>query len=147
VAKDDGSIVSDHNELEKEASVTGTVLQHLKGDKLDVFQYRQKTGYRRHTGHRQALTLVEISELRLGQTVESAEEKRAAEDAQRQALELERQARAEAEAEAPKKVTPKKKAPARTGPKTPAKAKGAKASAAKPKAGGTVRKARKPAKD
>jgi large subunit ribosomal protein L21 len=147
VAKDDGSIVSDHKELSEEASVTGTVLQHLKGDKLDVFQYRQKTGYRRHTGHRQALTLVEISELRLGQAVETAEEKRGAEDAQRQALELERQARAEAEAAAPKKVTPKKKAPAKAGAKASASkaAKGAKRPA-KPKAGGAAKKTAKPDK-
>jgi large subunit ribosomal protein L21 len=147
VAKDDGSIVSDHKQLTEEASVTGTVLQHLKGDKLDVFQYRQKTGYRRHTGHRQALTLVEISELRLGQAVENAEEKRAAEDAQRQALELERQARAESEADAPKKVTARKKTPAKAGAKA-STAKAAKGRApAKPKAGGAAKKTAKPDKD
>ena len=145
VAKDDGTIVSDHKQLEEEAAVTGTVLQHLKGDKLDVFQYRQKTGYRRHTGHRQSLTLVEISELRLGSAIENAEEKRAAAEAQRQALELERQAREETEADAPKKVTPKKKAPAKAG----GKAAGGKPGAAKA-SGGTskprgTRKAAKPA--
>jgi large subunit ribosomal protein L21 len=75
VSKDDGSVVSDRKQLEEQATVTGTVLQHLKGDKIDVFQYRQKTGYRRHTGHRQPLTLVEIAEIRLGDDVFKAPEK------------------------------------------------------------------------
>jgi large subunit ribosomal protein L21 len=141
IAKDDGSIVSDHRQLAEEAAVIGRVLEHVKGDKLDVFQYRQKTGYRRHTGHRSALTLVEIAELRIGDAVERAEEKRAAEEAAKQALALAEQARKEADAAAPKKVTPKKKpaakaAGAKGGAKAGAKAGGAKAvaKAAKPPA-------------
>lgn len=126
VSRDDGTIVTDHRELESSAAVVGVVVEHLKGDKVDVFQYRQKTGYRRHTGHRQPLTLVEISELRLGDRVERAAEKRAAEQAARDALALEEQARREAEEEAPKKVTPKK---------TPAGAKAAAKGAAKAGAG------------
>jgi len=106
---DDGTIITDHQQLSDKAGVKGRVLQHFKGDKIDIFQYRQKTNYRRHTGHRQPLTLVEIAEVRFGDTVEKADEKRAAEDAQKQALELGRQAREEQEKDAPKKVTPKKK--------------------------------------
>ena len=106
---DDGSIITDHQQLTEKAGVKGRVLQHFKGDKIDIFQYRQKTNYRRHTGHRQPLTLVEIAEVRFGDTVEKADEKRAAEEAQLQALELGRQAREEADEDAPKKVTPKKK--------------------------------------
>ena len=109
VGLDDGTIVTDHQQLTDKAGVVGRVLQHVKADKVEIFQYRQKTNYRRHTGHRQPMTVVEIAELRFGETVEKIDEKRAAEDAQRQALELERQAREEAEKEAPKKVTPKKK--------------------------------------
>ena len=114
IHKDDGSIVTDHAELADKAAVVGTVLKHFKGEKLEVFNYRQKTGYRNHTGHRQPLTLVEIAELRLGDVVERADEKRAAEAAQRDARELQKQAAAEAEKDAPKKVTPKKKAPAKS---------------------------------
>ena len=132
VALNDGTVVTDHVQLQEKAAVVGKVLQHIKGDKVDVFQYRQKSNYRRHTGHRQPLTLVEIAELRFGETVERAEEKKAAEAAQREALELTRQAEAEAKKDAPKTVTPKKKAPAKT-----AAAKtgtGAKAAANKPAA-------------
>jgi large subunit ribosomal protein L21 len=114
IHKDDGSIVTDHAELARDASVKGKVLQHFKGEKQEVFNYRQKTGYRRHVGHRQPLTLVEIEELRFGTAVEKASEKRAAEEAKQQAAELQRQAAASDEAGAPKKVTPKKKAPAKT---------------------------------
>ncbi len=122
VGLDDGTIVTDHQQLTDKAAVTGRVLQHVKGDKVEIFQYRQKTNYRRHAGHRQPLTVVEIAELRFGEHVERAEEKRAAEEAQREALELSRQAQEEASKDAPKKVAPKRK-PA-------AKATGGKATAA-----------------
>ncbi|MGH2726577.1 MAG: 50S ribosomal protein L21 [Actinomycetota bacterium] len=118
VGLDDGTIVTDHQQLTDKAAVTGRVLQHVKADKVEIFQYRQKTNYRRHTGHRQPMTLVEIAELRFGETVEKIDEKRAAEEAQKQALELTRQAEKEAEEDAPKKVTPKKKPAAKaSGPK------------------------------
>ena len=80
IAKDDGTIVTDHAQLNNEGAVVGKVLQHIKADKLDVFNDRQKTGYRKHTGHRQQMTLVEIAELRFGPVVERADEKRAAAD-------------------------------------------------------------------
>ena len=131
IHRDDGSIVTDHAELTEKAAVVGKVVQHFKGEKLEVFNYRQKTGYRRHVGHRQPLTLVDIEEVRFGDAVERAEEKRAAEAAARVAMELQAKAAEADEAGAPKKVTPKKKAPA-------------KATAAKA-AGGTKTAAKKPA--
>jgi large subunit ribosomal protein L21 len=132
VHKDDGTIVTDHAELEKAAIVVGKVVQHFRGEKLEVFNYRQKTGYRRHTGHRQPLTLVDIEELRLGNAVERAEDKRAADAAARVALELQKSAQEEEKKSAPKKVTPKKTAPAKTATgKAPA---GKAASAKKPAA-------------
>ena len=36
-----------------------------KGDKVKVFKYRPKTGYARHQGHRQLMTLLEIQDVRL----------------------------------------------------------------------------------
>ena len=129
IAKDDGTIVTDHAELTDQGAVVGKVLQHIKADKLEVFNYRQKTGYRKHTGHRQKMTLVEIAELRFGDVVERAEEKKAAEAAEKTARELQRQAAEEDAEGAPKKVTPKKKSAAKASAKAPA----AKKSAAKPK--------------
>ena len=140
-AKDDGTIVTDHVQLSKDASVVGKVLNHFKGEKLEIFNYRQKTGYRRHAGHRQPLTLVEIAELRLGDTVERAEEKRAAEAAQREAMELQAKAAAADDAGTPKKVTPKKKAPAKAAAARTAGAKsGTKTATKKPAAKKTAPK-------
>lgn len=126
VSADDGTVVSDRHELEGTAAVLGTIVDHVRGDKIDVFQYRQKTGYRRHTGHRQLLTLVEISEIRLGERVVKLEDVRAAEEEARKAEESERPV---AEAEGEEK---KPKAAAKKGPKAPAKkAPAAKATARK----------------
>lgn len=73
VGKDEGAPITDKKALEDSgAVVVGKVLEHAKADKIEIFQYRQKTGYRRHTGHRQPLTLVQIDEIRVGDQVFTA---------------------------------------------------------------------------
>src|SRR5439155_21176345 len=124
ISADDGTVVSDHKELADTAKVTGTVVQHIKADKVDVFQYRNKTGYRKHTGHRQPMTLVEITEIRLGDLIgtpppppEPAEQPAAeaatpapAAKAKAKSAGLKPAARkAAAKKAAPKKAAPKKK--------------------------------------
>ena len=118
ISTDDGNVVSDHKELADNAKVTGTVVQHIKADKVDVFQYRNKTGYRRHTGHRQPMTLVEITEIRLGDVVATApvpveEPEQPAETA------------TEAAAPKPKKTAAKKAAPKKSAAKKAAPKKAA----------------------
>jgi large subunit ribosomal protein L21 len=44
----------------KDVTVTARVVRHLRGDKVVIGKYRQRTGYRRHTGFRAALTQIEI---------------------------------------------------------------------------------------
>lgn len=74
VSKDDGTVITDKKALEGNAKVVGAVREHVKGDKVDIYQYRQKTGYRRHTGHRQPLTVVEIVEIQVnGETFRAPE--------------------------------------------------------------------------
>jgi large subunit ribosomal protein L21 len=46
-----------------QAKVTATLLGDKKGDKIRVFKYKNKSGYRRQMGHRQLLTLLEIQEV------------------------------------------------------------------------------------
>jgi large subunit ribosomal protein L21 len=122
VHRDDGSVVSDRSELEQgEATVVATVLQHMKADKIEVFQYRQKTGYRKHTGHRQPLTLVEIAEIRFGGVVETAPEKQAeepepvaaADEGEGEKKPAKPKAKAGGAKKAPAKKAPAKKAPAK----------------------------------
>jgi large subunit ribosomal protein L21 len=51
-------------EVEK-AVVTGKLVGEQKGDKVHVFKYKNKSGYARRRGHRQMMTLLEISEIKL----------------------------------------------------------------------------------
>jgi large subunit ribosomal protein L21 len=45
------------------AAVTATVHGEEKGEKLTVFKYRRRKGYRRKTGHRQQYTSVLIDDI------------------------------------------------------------------------------------
>ena len=64
VVDDKGTMRSGKSAL-KGATVTAKILGETKGPKVDVMKYRNKTGYRRHTGHRQRYTSVEISDIKL----------------------------------------------------------------------------------
>jgi large subunit ribosomal protein L21 len=46
--------------LIKDAVIEGTVLDHVRGDKVIVFKKKRKKGYRVKNGHRQNFTQVEI---------------------------------------------------------------------------------------
>ena len=43
--------------------VTAKVLAHVRGEKLRVFKFKPKRGYKRRTGHRQELTRIEVTEI------------------------------------------------------------------------------------
>jgi large subunit ribosomal protein L21 len=43
--------------------VTARVLAHVRGEKLRVFKFKPKRGYRRRTGHRQDLTQIEVTDI------------------------------------------------------------------------------------
>ena len=47
------------------ASVTATVLKHLKGDKVLVFKKKRRKGYQKLNGHRQYLTSIKIDSIEL----------------------------------------------------------------------------------
>jgi large subunit ribosomal protein L21 len=56
--------VFDRAGLER-VKVSAKVLAHERGDKLRVFKFKPKRGYKRRNGHRQELTRVEVTELSL----------------------------------------------------------------------------------
>ncbi len=60
VVDDKGNAVSDRDQLAK-ASVTAKVLGEAQGPKIDIFKYKNKSGNRRHQGHRQKYTRIEIT--------------------------------------------------------------------------------------
>lgn len=62
VVTDDGTVVSDRKQLGN-AKVVAEVLGERRGEKVDVFKYKNKTGYRRHQGHRQTYTTVQVTKI------------------------------------------------------------------------------------
>jgi large subunit ribosomal protein L21 len=59
---DDGTVTAGPDALAS-ATVTATVVDQVKGPKLTVFKYKNKTGYRRRNGHRQPLTRIRVDEI------------------------------------------------------------------------------------
>jgi large subunit ribosomal protein L21 len=47
----------------KQVSVKAKIVGHERGEKLRVFKFKPKRGYKRTTGHRQELTRLEITEV------------------------------------------------------------------------------------
>jgi large subunit ribosomal protein L21 len=47
----------------KKVSVKARIVGHERGEKLRVFKFKPKRGYKRTTGHRQELTRLEITEV------------------------------------------------------------------------------------
>lgn len=64
VVDDDGNALSDRDALAK-ATVTAKVLGETAGPKVDIFKYKNKTGYSRRMGHRQKYTRVEITGIKV----------------------------------------------------------------------------------
>jgi large subunit ribosomal protein L21 len=60
----DGSDVVDGENIAK-VTVEARVLAHERGPKLRVVKFKPKRGYKRHNGHRQELTRVQITSLKL----------------------------------------------------------------------------------
>ncbi len=74
VVDDKGKARTTKSDLTK-ARVTAKIIGESKGEKVDVLKYRNKTGYRRHSGHRQRYTTVQISAIKLsGGTAKKKEE-------------------------------------------------------------------------
>jgi len=57
--------------------VTARVLAHVRGEKLRVFKFKPKRGYKRRTGHRQELTQIEVTEITTGARKATAKAARA----------------------------------------------------------------------
>ena len=57
---DGDNVMATAAELEG-ASVTAEVLEHFKGERLIVFKFKKRKGYKKLKGHRQQLTKVRIT--------------------------------------------------------------------------------------
>lgn len=76
VVDDDGQALSDKSSLSK-ASVTAKVLGESAGEKIDIFKYKNKSGYRRRQGHRQKYTRIEITGIKVPGGSKKAKAKKA----------------------------------------------------------------------
>ena len=65
VVEDDGTTHAAKDALAK-AKVTAEGVGETQGPKVHVFRYRNKSRYRRRTGHRQRYSSVEISKISIG---------------------------------------------------------------------------------
>ncbi len=121
---DDGKAPSVGTPFLEQAAVFAEVVQQTRGDKIIVFKKKRRTGYRRKHGHRQALTVLRITDISPTGTKADTKSKAKAK--------TEPKAKTEAKAKTEPKTEAKPKKPARKEPaaKTDAKRK----TAAKPKA-------------
>jgi large subunit ribosomal protein L21 len=62
---DGGTVTSDAQALAAVA-VSGEVVAHTKGPKINILRYKNKTGYKRRMGHRQQLTQVRVTDITTG---------------------------------------------------------------------------------
>ena len=65
VVDDQGKVTTSAADLAK-ATVTASVVEQRRGEKIRVFTYKNKTGQQRHLGHRQALTRLKVEGIQLG---------------------------------------------------------------------------------
>lgn len=145
----DGDEASIGQPIVADAAVDAEVLRRDHGPKLISFKYRPKARSRVTKGHRQDLTILRISDIRLGKKSAAASLKKAEQDAktERQRLEEAAEKQAAADAAVAAKLAEKTKAsakadaaeakattkaPAKPATKATAKPKATKAAATKP---------------
>ncbi len=52
------------NPTVKNASVSATIVEHAKGDKVIIFKKKRRKGYQKRTGHRQQFTKITVSDIK-----------------------------------------------------------------------------------
>jgi len=127
----------------QKVKVTAKVIAHERGEKLRVFKFKPKRGYKRRTGHRQELTRIEVTELassggspaKVKATVPAPTESAKPVAAKPAAAKAE-PAKAEPAKAAPAKAASAKAAPAKA---APAKAAAGSVKPARPKAAGAAK--------
>lgn len=111
VVDDDGR--AHHGKELSKAKVTAKLLGDKRGDKVRVFKYRPKSGYRRTQGHRQLMTLLEIEEVALSPQQKATAPERVEEPAAEEPAGKPPAKEASAAAKAPARKRAAKKPPAK----------------------------------
>ena len=79
VVNDKGKVFSGRDKL-KTATVTAKVVGDGSGEKIDIFKYKAKTGYRRRSGHRQKFTTIEITKIKPPRAAKKAADEASADE-------------------------------------------------------------------
>ena len=61
----DGGKVRVGSPTVEQATVVASVLEHIRGEKKIAFKMRRRKGYHRKVGHRQELTVIKITDIKL----------------------------------------------------------------------------------
>jgi large subunit ribosomal protein L21 len=69
----DGDVIVGAKDLAK-VKVEAKVAGHLRGQKIKVFKYKAKKGYRKRAGHRSELTKLEVTSLKGGSKTSAKKE-------------------------------------------------------------------------
>lgn len=72
LVRKDGVVTDPH--LLAQVEIKASIVEHLKGDKIIVFKYKPKKGYKRKIGHRQKHTLLKVEKIAEPEGLSSAEE-------------------------------------------------------------------------
>ncbi len=62
----DGATVTTDAAALSKVTVSAEIVDHRRGPKIDILKYKNKTGYRRRQGHRQELTTVKVTDIKIG---------------------------------------------------------------------------------
>jgi len=126
ISGDDGALTVGAPLLDG-ASVTATLLEQARADKIVVFKKKRRQNYRRKAGHRQDLTVLRITDIAAKGKKKAAPKKAA--EAKADSPKKDEKAEAAPKKAAPKKAAPKKEAA--TAKKAPVKKAAPKKAAAK----------------
>ena len=94
------------------ASITASILNHVKADKVIVFKKKRRKGYTKKTGHRQPMTEISILDISLSPKNKTAVEKKSTDPVAKKPVKkaaVKKKATVTAEKKPIKKVSEKKK--------------------------------------
>src|ERR1700761_8713698 len=69
----DGEVIAGAKDLAK-VKIEAKVAEHLRGEKIKVFKYKAKKGYRKRAGHPSELTRLEVTSLKAGSKAKASKE-------------------------------------------------------------------------
>ena len=112
----DGKEVVVGSDAMASATVTVEVVEHFKGEKVTVFKFKRRKGYKRLKGHRQLQTRIKVTDIEMVEVPKKKAAEKAAKEAVAEKPKAEPKKEAKPKAEKPK-AEPKKAEKPKAAPK------------------------------